>query len=178
MILDLGSFAFGSTIKKGGGTPSWGTSIGQGKDYKITYPGAEQILMGMLYNSIPLDSTSIPLGKGGHVYKASETESCLLAAQFQHVFVNGLEVGYPFTMILVREHSDSHSGRKSIKYSDKIECQLPSGKYSNKTFIDEARKILNLEKDACWFVYDPAMDTITKLPGFEGYDHIEKIYQN
>ena len=36
----------------------------------------------------------------------------------------------------------------------------------------------NNNSDACWFVYDPAMNTITKLPGFEGDDHIEDIYQD
>ena len=38
MNLDLGSFAFGSYLNSGSGTPSWGTALGQSKpDYKVLY---------------------------------------------------------------------------------------------------------------------------------------------
>lgn len=55
MRLNLSSLAFGSTIIKGGGTPSWGTELGQSKpEYKFTVDGCEEILVGMLYNSVNL----------------------------------------------------------------------------------------------------------------------------
>ncbi len=153
MILDLGSFAFGSSLESGSGTPSWGTSIGQGKDYKITYPGANELLIGMIYMSVPLNTISIPLGKGGHVYKASEYVGCQLASLFRKVYVNGREIGYPFAMLLLKEDSDSHSGRKTIKYSDKIEYQGPEGHFSNQEFIRIARDVVGLGENACWFIY-------------------------
>ena len=53
MNLDLGSFAFGSYLNSGSGTPSWGTALGQSKpDYKFTYPGSEVLLIGMVYAAL------------------------------------------------------------------------------------------------------------------------------
>ena len=154
MIIDLGSFAFGSNIKSGGGTPSWGTSIGQSSpDYKITRDGAESILIGMLYCSVPLETINLPIGKGGHVYKASERKECQLASLFKKTYINGIQIDYPFVMLLLKEESGSHPGRKSIKYSDKNEYQNGSEHYINQEFIVKARTKLGLSDDACWFVY-------------------------
>ena len=120
MNLDLGSLAFGSYLKSGTGTPSWGTALGQSKpEYKITYPGAEAIIIGMVYCSVPLETVSLPLGKGGRIYQASELNECQVASLFRKVYINGKNINYPFVIVLVKENSDSHSGRKSIKYSDK-----------------------------------------------------------
>lgn len=154
MNLDLGSFAFGSYLKSGGGTPSWGTALGQSKpDYKFTYPGSEVLLIGMVYCSVPLDNVTLPLGKGGRIYQASELEECQLASLFRKVFINGIRVNYPFTIVLVKESSDSHSGRKSIKYSDKNAYQSDTEQFSNQEFVRQARISLGLAEDACWFVY-------------------------
>lgn len=118
MNIDLGSFAFGSYIASGGGTPSWGTALGQSKpDYKFTYPGAEVILVGMIYCSVPLETVSLPLGKGGRIYRASELDECQVASLFRKVYINGKKINYPFVVVLVKEDSASHSGRKSIMYS-------------------------------------------------------------
>ena len=44
MKLNLSTLSFGSYIDKGGGTPSWGTELGQSKpDYKFTVEGCEEI---------------------------------------------------------------------------------------------------------------------------------------
>lgn len=154
MNLDLGSFAFGAYLNSGAGTPSWGTALGQSKPaYKFTYPGAEVILIGMIYCSVPLDRVSLPLGKGGRIYQASELDECQIASLFRKVYINGTRIDYPFVMVLVKEDSDSHSGRKSIKYSDKNAYQYNGEQYSNAEFIRRARKVLGLEEQACWFVY-------------------------
>ena len=136
MNLDLGSFAFGTYLNSGTGTPSWGTALGQSKpEYKFTYPGAEVILIGMIYCSVPLDRVSLPLGKGGRIYQASELDECQIASLFRKVYINGTRIDYPFVMVLVKENSDSHSGRKSIKYSDKNAYQYNGEHYSNAEFI-------------------------------------------
>lgn len=154
MNLDLGSFAFGTYLNSGTGTPSWGTALGQSKPaYKFTYPGAEVILIGMIYCSVPLDRVSLPLGKGGRIYQASDLDECQIASLFRKVYINGTRIDYPFVMVLVKEDSDSHSGRKSIKYSDKNAYQYNGEQYSNAEFIRRARKVLGLEEQACWFVY-------------------------
>ena len=154
MNLDLGSFAFGSYLNSGSGTPSWGTALGQSKpDYKFTYPGSEVLLIGMVYCSVPLENVSLPLGKGGHIYQASELEECQVASLFRKVYINGIRVNYPFVMVLVKENSDSHSGRKSIKYSDKNAYQSDKEQFSNQEFVRQARISLGLAENACWFVY-------------------------
>lgn len=155
MNLDLGSFAFGSFLNSGAGTPSWGTSLGQSRpDYKFTYPGAEVLLIGMVYCSVPLDRVSLPLGKGGHIYHASELNECQIASLFRKVYINGTKINYPFIMVLVKENSDSHSGRKSIKYSDKNAYQSGNEYFSNQEFIRQARISFGMSEDSCWFVYN------------------------
>lgn len=155
MNLDLGSFAFGSNLENGTGTPSWGTALGQSHpEYKITYPGAEAILIGMVYCSVPLNTISLPLGKGGHIYQASDLEECQIASVFHKVFINGIKIDYPFIIVLIKEKSESHTGRKSIKYSEKNAYQSEDTHYSNVEFIDKARTALGLSNDACWFVYN------------------------
>lgn len=154
MNIDLGSFAFGSYLQNGTGTPSWGTALGQSKPYyKFTYPGAETILIGMLYCSVPLDTVSLPLGKGGRIYQASDISECQLASLFHKVYINGVKIDYPFVVVLVKENSDSHSGRKSIKYSDKNAYKSGQLHYSNQEFLRRARITLGLSEDACWFIY-------------------------
>ena len=154
MNIDLTSFAFGSTLMDGSGTPSWGTSLGQSSpDYKFTYPGSETLLIGMVYCSVPLNMVKLPIGKGGRIYTASERKECQIASLFRKVYVNGVKIDYPFIMVLFKEDSESHSGRKGIKYSDKNEYNDNNEKYSNQEFINNVRIKLNMEDDACWFVY-------------------------
>lgn len=154
MNIDLGSFAFGSSLKSGGGTPSWGTALGQSSpDYKFSYPGCEAILIGMVYCSVPLDNVRLPIGKGGRIYVASSRNECQIASLFRKVFINGIKIDYPFIMVLMKEESDSHPGRKGIKYSDKIEYEDNTYHYSNQEFINRARLTLNMDEGACWFVY-------------------------
>ena len=155
MKLNLSSLAFGSIIEKGGGTPSWGTELGQSKpEYKFTVDGCEEILVGMLYNSVNLHHVSLPLGKGGHVDIASNLEECHLASIFRKVYINGVLIGYPFMMVMIKEQSASHTGRRSIKYSDKIAYNFSGERLSNQEFFRIARKKLGLNWESCWFIYE------------------------
>lgn len=154
MNIDLGSFAFGNSIVIGGGTPSWGTALGESHpDYRITYPGAESIVVSMVYNSVPLASVTLPLGKGGRLYKASDTDQCQIAALYRKVYVNNKRVNYPFIIVLIKEQSASHYGRRSIKYSDKNEYLYNREHFENKEFVKRAREVLLMGDNACWFVY-------------------------
>ncbi len=155
MKLNLSTLAFGSIIEKGGGTPSWGTELGQSKpDYKFTMEGCEEILIGMLYNSVNLHHVSLPLGKGGHMDIASNFEECHLASVFRKVYINDILIGYPFMMVLIKELSASHTGRHSIKYSDKISYSFSGERLSNQEFFRVARKKLGLNWESCWFIYE------------------------
>lgn len=164
MRIDLSSLAFGSIIEKGGGTPSWGTALGQSKpEYKFTVDGHENILVGMLYNSVNLHHVSLPLGKGGHVDIASNFEECHLAALFRKVYINNVRIGYPFLMVMIKELSASHTGRRSIKYSDKISYHFQNERLSNMEFFRLARKELGLTWESCWFIYDISVRNLDEL---------------
>ena len=156
MKIDLGSFAFGSTIKSGGNTPSWGTSLGQIKpDLKLTYPGYDNIVIGMVYKSIPVDKVFIPLGKGGHVCNSIEDEGIQLAALFDKVYINEVRVNAPFIMLVYKEDSDSWPGRKTLKYNPKIEYRKGENAIIyNSDFINAAQEALSLSDGACWVVSD------------------------
>lgn len=154
MNLDLGSFAYGGIVLTGGNTPSWGTSLGQSQpDYKFTYLGAENILIGMMYCSTSLRYVSLPLGKGGRVSVASDIPECQLASLFKKVYINETKINYPFLMVLIKEESASHYGRRTIKYSDKIVYNDGKSQYNNQYFIKQAKLKLGLADEACWFIY-------------------------
>ena len=164
MKLNLSSLAFGSIIEKGGGAPSWGTELGQSKpEYKFTVDGCEEILVAMLYNSVNLHHVSLPLGKGGHVDIASNFEECHLASVFRKVYINNIRIGYPFMMVMIKEQSASHTGRRSIKYSDKISYNYAGERLSNQEFFRIARKELGLNWESCWFIYEVNVRNLDEL---------------
>jgi hypothetical protein len=169
MKLDLGSFAFGSFLSGGGGTPSWGTALGQGKGLKFSYPGWENIIAGMLYNSIPVAKVYMPIGKGGHIYSGLDDEGIQVAALFEKVYINEVRIPAPFIMVVYRDSSSSWEGRRTLKYSDKIEYrQDQETRIRNSDFIAVARESLQLADDACWLVSDVYIEDQDTLHMFAG----------
>lgn len=165
MKIDLASFAFGCTLIEGTGTPPWGTALGQQRpDYKFNQEGCKDIIVGMLYNAVPLKDAWLPIGKGGSVVAGIDNPGIQLASFFQKVYVNGTEVHYPFSMVIFKEKSDSHDGRRHLKYTPKISFRDEGGiVYSNEEFIAEVRKTFDLANDACWFVSELDISTQTEL---------------
>lgn len=98
----------------------------------------------------------IPLGKGGKVFSGSESSEIQQAAVFRKNYINGIQVNYPFTLLLTVESSASHSGRKSIKYSNRIVVKDEKGDilHTNENFYREAEKAIGINEDACWFIYE------------------------
>jgi hypothetical protein len=159
MIIDLSSFSFGSNLRKGTGTPSWGTQLGQQKpDYKLIKPNCHDlndIIIGLVYNSIPLDRVNIPIVKGGSMVNGLEDNGIQIASVFNKVYVNGRKIEHPFAMVLYKESSVSHFGRRTLKYSPKIYHKDDNGiMLSNNNFIYSVKKEFNLSNNACWFVYE------------------------
>ena len=160
MIIDLSSLFFNANLKAGGGTPSWGTALGQGAEHKLTYPGAAEILVAMDYCYRPLSkNVTCRLGKGGRCYNATDSQSddsayeIIKAAVFDHVFVNtgdkNIAVEKPFALLVVKENKgDFHPGRRTLKYSDSIVV----GDVKNSDFYDAVSKKLG-GTGVCWFAY-------------------------
>lgn len=155
MIIDLASFAFGCNLIEGTGTPPWGTALGQHKpDYTFTHDGYKDLLVGMVYNAVPLKQVYLPIGRGGNVVSGQEDLNIQLASVFNKVFVNGKYINKPFIMILYKEDSLSHTGRRHLKYNPKTSYRQKDGYvYTNDDFINEVRNTFSLDDNACWFVY-------------------------
>ena len=115
------------------------------------------------YNSVNLHHVSLPLGKGGHIDCASNIEACHLAAVFDKVYINGIRIGYPFIMVMIKELSASHSGRRSIKYSEKITYNNEGQRLSNLEFFRVARETLGLTWESCWFIYEVNVKNLDEL---------------
>ncbi len=155
MNIDLASFAFGANLQNGTGTSPWGTSLGQSRpNYKFSMSGYENILAGMVYNSVPLNRVGMPIGRGGNMVYCHENDGCQLAAVFHKVYVNGLYIDAPFAMVVFKENSASHAGRRHLKYSPKIFFRSDDGYiHSNNDCIELIYRKFALSSNACWFVY-------------------------
>ena len=173
MKIDLGSFSFGSTLLRGTGTPSWGTAFGQNKpDYFFHREGFEEIVVGMLYNAVPLNTIMLPIGKGGAVVNGDEDSGIQLASIFYTVYVNDKQIPYPFAMIIYKEQSASHPGRRSLKYSNKIYFKDNDGRLCvNSEFFKKVATIFKLSQNACWFVYEIRIENQTEL-------HLDAVFVN
>ena len=67
-------------------------------------------------------------------------------------------------MVIYKEDSDSHAGRRHLKYNPKTSYGQKDGYvYTNEGFIEEVRKTFELTKDACWFVYKLDLSRQTEL---------------
>lgn len=172
MNIDLGSFAFGSHLEDGVGTPSWGTALGQGRpEYYITRDGADELVMGMVYKSVPLSDVSLPLGRGGRMFSCIEAGTIQIASLFDKVYVNGERIMSPFIMVLQKEDSASHSGRRGVKYSDKAVYHFGEYHHTNAEFVESVHKKFGMADDACWFVYDMSIRNHEEL-------HMKAVFVN
>ena len=165
MNIDLGSLFFNASIKTGGGTPSWGTALGQSSpDYKLTYPGAAEILIAMDYCYCPLSNkVSCKLGKGGKEYKAIDSQQAeskyeiIKASLFSDVQIKVenrlVPINTPFALLVTKENENTHKGRRTLKYSDSVRI----GEFCNKDFFDAVQDKLG-GPEACWFAY--AIDVV------------------
>ena len=165
MNIDLGSLFFNASIETGGGTPSWGTALGQSSpDYKLTYPGAADILVAMDYCYYPLSNdVSCKLGKGGKEYKAIDSQQgdskyeITKAALFSNVQIkieNSLiSIDKPFVLLVTKENENTHKGRRTLKYSDSARI----GEFCNRDFFDAVQEALGGPK-VCWYAY--AIDAV------------------
>lgn len=157
MKIDFESLAFGYSLEEGTGTPNWATSLGQGKDYKINDSSEiNELLKGMIYSSVDLSKIKTKIGKGGMLISGDEPQSpIIIASLFTKVFINDEFINNGnYIIIATRDTSKSHFGRIRIKYGPSNIYLADKVSYSNKDFLNIAKKQLSLAEDACWFIYD------------------------
>lgn len=149
MTIDITSFFFNSSIEGATATAAWGTSIGQNQSKACRIedekPGVVDLLTGMLYRSIS-DLSRIDISAG------SSKREVLLCALFDKVFVNKKLIdGISFTILLVRENTESHAGRLLISYPPYARVD---GKATNSDAIKAMAEQLGCTEKGCWFVHD------------------------
>ena len=151
MILNLGSLAFNANIAGGGGTPAWGTELGQGEGYKFTFEDMSDFFTGMVYSSVAdLDNVTCPLGKGG---SARNDYDFVIASVFNKIYVNGIRVDDAQFLLLVIKKlvGDHHVGRRTIKYNPRMTYR---GKEINADCYKKMEHAIGLTEDSAWFVHE------------------------
>ncbi len=149
MILNLGSLAFNADIEKGGGTPAWGTEMGQGEGYKFVFEDMSDFFTGLVYSSVPdIENVTCPLGKGGN---QRADYDFVIASLFRKVFVNGLHVdNASFLLLIVKKiNGNHHVGRRTLKYNPRMTYH---GELINHDCYRKMAFILGLSEDAAWFI--------------------------
>lgn len=150
MILNFSSLCFNADLSGGGGTPAWGTELGQGEGYKFSFENMSEFLMGMLYKSVPdLDEVFCPLGKGGN---QRADYDFVVASVFDKVFVNGKRVNDArFLLLIIKKITgDFHIGRKTLKYNPRMTYR---GEYLNEDCYRKMEKTMGITDNAAWYVY-------------------------
>lgn len=174
MKLHAATLCFGGDVPNGG-QPKWATDLGELKpDLKIIYPGADSVLKGMDYKSIPLFAVSCNMNKGGALHLGSESPSFRKAALFTEVFINDVQISYPFVLLLISDQTPTWYGRLILKYSPRtiVYGNVVDGKpqyvlatsqrcndrrdilVTNEEFFKRACRALGISQDACWFVHE------------------------
>lgn len=172
MRLDQGSLIFKPL---NGECPSWETALGQSHEgngelppYHFKAEGYENILKGLIFNSVPLNTVSCILGKTKEEVKAdtsylfTKTQEIQLAGKFEKVIVHFGDqeksfVDAPFTLLLtkIQDGNKYHFGRRSIKYSPHT---IADGVKNSDSF----EKIQNRfgERLACYGLFVEHFDTL------------------
>lgn len=151
MILNLGSLAFNANLLSGGGTPAWGTELGQGEGYKFSFEDMSDFFTGMVYTSVPdIEEVTCPLGKGGNQQKDYDF---VIASLFTKVFVNGEKItNANFLLLIVKKiKGEHHVGRRTIKYNPKMTYR---GEYVNEDCFKRIPGVLDIPDDSAWFVHE------------------------
>ena len=156
MIIDLTSMMFNVNIDGGGGTPSWGTALGQGQDHRLNYTFGEDFYAGLIYSAVSnINDVTCPLGKGGTIVKGgepSEKFSIDLACLFNKIYVNNEIIkGASFMLLVTKEYDSMHSGRKSLKYNPKITYRST---FINDDCINRIKNELGLNDKSAWLIYE------------------------
>ena len=150
MRLNLDSATFNTETLSGGGTPAWGTEMGQGEGYRFNFEDSANFLTALVYNSVPNPQTRVycPLGKGGNA--ASDYEF-VVASLFQKVYVNGQFVpNAKFLLLVVKKLvGANHVGRRTLKYNPRM--TLDGDNFNAKAY-ELIGKTLGVSRDGSWFI--------------------------
>lgn len=160
MKVDFGSISFNANIQGGGGTPSWGTALGQGIEHKFSFEDMDTILPSMVFCSVPnIKDVYCPLGKGG---ARQEDYEYVLASLYKKVFVNGTQiVDGEFVLLIVKQIvGQYHVGRRTLKYGNNIKYK---DALINESCYKKIPRVLGIPDDAAWFINEIFVRNLDEL---------------
>ena len=157
MNVDITSMFFNSTVQ-GTATAAWGTSIGQSKSRHCRIDtdkyGVTDFVVGLTYKS-KTDKENLDLSGG-----RSQNKEILSFSVFEKIYINNTKIdNSQYTIILIRELSDSHYGRLLVSYAPYIRYNG----VANSEAIDKMRNILGCMQNGCWFVYEISIQNQDEL---------------
>ena len=149
MKVDITSMFFNSTIEGGTATAAWGTSIGQSNSRNCRIDtdkvGVTDFIVGLTYKS-KTDREHLDMSHG-----RSQNKEILSFSVFEKIYINGTKLdNSQYTIVLIRELSNSHFGRLLVSYAPYIKYNA----VANSEAIDQMRDALRCTSNGCWFVYD------------------------
>lgn len=149
MKLDIGSIAFNLLIEGGGGTPSWGTALGQNSNYNYSVPGVECLLTSMVYCTTNINDVYCPLGKGGNQQQSHSYE---IAGLYNKVYANDILIpDARFVLLVVKKiEGDFHVGRRTLKYSPNITYK---DERINEECFNKIADVLGISQDGSWMIH-------------------------
>lgn len=149
MILNLGSLSFNADLEAGGGTPAWGTEMGQGEGYRFSFEDMSDFFTGMVYCSIPdVENVYCPLGKGG---KQQSDYEFVIASKFAKIYANDEFVeDSEFILLIVKKIiGEHHVGRRTLKYNPKMTY---NNREINSDCYNKIARKLGYKENAAWFI--------------------------
>lgn len=150
MILNIGSLMFNMNLKSGG-TPSWGTDMGQEEGYKFSIENIENLITSLTYMCVDdMENVKCEFGKGG---SRTNDYRIVLASLYKKVYVNDeILPEAEFLLVMAKQINNEngfHIGRKTLKYSPNMTYR--DVKINEKCF-ELIRNKLDLNKDSAWFI--------------------------
>ncbi len=150
MILNIGSLMFNMNLNNGG-TPSWGTDMGQEEGYKFTLDNIENLITSLTYMCVDdMENIGCEFGKGG---SRTDDYRIVLASLYKKVYVNDeILPEAEFLLVMAKQinnPSGFHIGRKTLKYSPNMTYR--NVKINEKCF-ELIRKKFSLNDNSAWFI--------------------------
>lgn len=150
MILDNGTLMFNMNMKAGG-TPSWGTEMGQGEGYKFNFEDTEEMITSLAYTCVDdIENVRCEFGKGG---SRTDDYNIVLAGLYKKVYVNDeLLKDAEFLLVVAKQINNpkgNHIGRRTLKYGPNMTY---NGTKINKQCFELIKQHLGLNENSAWFV--------------------------
>lgn len=147
MKLDITSLYYNGDTKSAGNTASWGTALGQERPgYRISVEGGQDLVDFIQKNHFDFNPSKNPNHRAN--IKKLDVKRIIASGVFNVIYINDVQFEGPFFLLVIEETSGSHTGRKNLKYNNKIEVDGDS----NEQFYNKISNYFGIQ--SCWFAQE------------------------